>query len=531
MILGILMSRQHTNWQNEKAKDRFIESEQRFVRIMNNINMFFFNLDLNGNFVSFNRYLLKNTGYSEEELIGKSAVDIFVPDDEKQKAKNLVAELLQHNKDVYYHEGKIRTKDNEILHVLSHIMLAKDKQGQLKGISVLSENVTGKNAIIAKLKEAKEKAEESNRLKSVFLQNVSHEIRTPMNAIIGFISLLKDSPVDEETRYQFYEIINKGGERLIATVNDLIDISQIETQQIKVNKTAFSISELLSTLLYGSNALSAQSNNKVICASNYLNTKTILLTDRNLLTSIFSNLLNNAMKFTTNGTIEIGSKDKGNEIVFFVKDTGIGIPENRLEAVFDRFVQADLTLSRSHEGFGLGLSIAKAYAQMLGGDLWVESEEGKGSTFFFNIPKDEIVADKAETNTPEDKEKRLKQYSKILVAEDDEMNYLFLKNLLEHMGFGIVHAWNGEEAVEMLRNDDDISLVLMDIKMPVMSGEEATRQIRTFNQDIPIIAQTAYAMPSDRSKLLEIGCNDYISKPIVTDSLLKLLQKHVNPSG
>jgi PAS domain S-box-containing protein len=298
MILGILMSRQHTNWQNEKAKDRFIESEQRFVRIMNNINMFFFNLDLNGNFVSFNRYLLKNTGYSEEELIGKSAVDIFVPDDEKQKAKNLVAELLQHKKDVYYHEGKIRTKDNEILHVLSHIMLAKDKQGQLKGISVLSENVTGKNAIIAKLKEAKEKAEESNRLKSVFLQNVSHEIRTPMNAIIGFISLLKDSPVDEETRYQFYEIINKGGERLIATVNDLIDISQIETQQIKVNKTAFSISELLSTLLYGSNALSAQSNNKVICASNYLNTKTILLTDRNLLTSIFSNLLNNAMKFT-----------------------------------------------------------------------------------------------------------------------------------------------------------------------------------------------------------------------------------------
>lgn len=233
----------------------------------------------------------------------------------------------------------------------------------------------------------------------------------------------------------------------------------------------------------------------------------------------------------TNGTIEIGSKDKGNEIVFFVKDTGIGIPENRLEAVFDRFVQADLTLSRSHKGFGLGLSIAKAYAQMLGGDLWVESEEGKGSTFFFNIPKDEIVADKAETNTPEDKEKRLKQYSKILVAKDDEMNYLFLKNLLEHKGFGIVHAWNGEEAVEMLRNDDDISLVLMDIKMPVMSGEEATRQIRTFNQDIPIIAQTAYAMPSDRSKLLEIGCNDYISKPIVTDSLVKLLQKHVNPSG
>lgn len=529
LLLGILMNRQLVNWENEKAKDQFIESEQRFVRIMQNINMFFFNLDLNGNFISCNNYLLKYTGYSEEELIGKSAFDIFVPDDEKQKADNVVTDLLQHNKDVYYHEGKILTKDNKLLHVMSHIMMVKDKKGKMKGIFVLGENVTEKNTIITKLKEAKEKAEESNRLKSVFLQNISHEIRTPMNAIIGFMSLLKDSPVDEETRNQFYEIINRSGERLISTVNDIIDISQIETQQIRANKSGINISEILLNIVNTSTPLAAINNNKIRCTCKYMDSKTMFYTDKNLLSGIFINLISNAFKFTNNGSIEIGSYDKENDIVFYVKDTGIGIPENRLEAIFDRFVQADSTLTRPHEGSGLGLSIAKAYAQLLGGDLWVESEVGKGSTFFFNLLKDEIKQEKPETFIPESIEKCLKDNYKILIAEDDEMSYLFLKNLLEKKGFRITYAKNGAEAVEMVQNDDEISLVLMDIKMPVMNGEEAIRQIRTFNKNIPIIAQTAYAMPADRNKFLEIGSSDYISKPIETNTLFKLLRKYMNP--
>jgi PAS domain S-box-containing protein len=528
LVLGILMNKQFQNWENEKAKDRFIESEQRFARIMQNINMFFFNLDLNGNFISCNNYLIKYTGYSEEELIGKSAFDIFVPDDEKQKAENLVTELLKTNRDVYYHEGKIRTKDNKLLHVMSHIMLVKDKKGKMKGISVLGENVTEKNAIITKLKEAKEKAEESNRLKSVFLQNISHEIRTPMNAIIGFMSLLKDSPVDEETRIHFYDIINKSGERLLTTVNDLIDISQIETQQIKAHKSGIIISDILENIVSTSTPLAAQKSNKITCTSKYMDTNTMLYTDKNLFSGIFINLVSNAIKSTNNGSIEIGSYDKENDIVFFVKDTGVGIPENRLHAIFDRFVQADLSLSRAHEGAGLGLSIAKAYAQLLGGDLWEESEVGKGSTFFFNLPKAEAKPEEPETIIPETIEKSLKDNHKILVAEDDKMSYLFLKNLLEPKGFRIAYAKNGAEAVEMVRNDNEISLVLMDIKMPVMNGKEAIRQIRTFNQNVPIIAQTAYAMPTDRNKFLEIGSNDYISKPIETNKLIKLLGKYVN---
>lgn len=530
MVLGFLMNRQLKNWENEKAKDRFIETEQRFARIMQNINMFYINLDLNGNFISCNKYLLEHTGYSEEDLIGKSGVDLFVPSDEKEEAVDIVVELVQNKTEVYFHEEKIRTKDNKILHVLSHITLLKDEAGEVKGISILAENITEKNEIIATLKVAKEKAEESNRLKSVFLQNVSHEIRTPMNAILGFMSLLKDSPVDEETRKQFYDIINMSGERLLATVNDLIDISQIETQQIKVYKSDVSLFEILVNQLDTSIYLGAKKNNKIVCTSKYLHSETVLNTDKKLLNSIFTNLLNNAMKFTSDGTIEIGSRDEGNNIVFFVKDSGIGIPEKRLDAIFDRFVQADLTMSRPYEGSGLGLSIAKAYAQLLGGDLWVESEEGKGSTFFFNIPKDEVKPEKPETDIPENTEKCMEQNCKILVAEDDEMSYQFLKRLLEQKGIGIVHAKNGTEAVEMVRNDNEISLVLMDIKMPVMKGEEAIRQIRTFNKNIPIIAQTAYAMPADRNKFLETGGNDYISKPINSVKLIKLLQKYLNPS-
>lgn len=531
MLLGFLMNRQLKNWENEKTKDRLIESEQRFARIMRNINMFYINLDLNGNFISCNKYLLKHTGYSEEDLIGKSAVDLFVLSDDKEEAVDIVTELLKSETDMYYHEERIRTKDNKILNVMSHITLLKGKEGEIKGISILAENVTEKNAIIVKLKEAKEKAEESNRLKSVFLQNISHEIRTPMNGIIGFISLLQDSPVDEKTRIQYYEIINKSGNRLLATVNDLIDISQIETGQIKVNKSNVSLSEMLENHLDTGIYLAAKNNNKIICTSKYLHSETVLNTDNKLLNSIFTNLVNNAMKFTNDGTIEIGSNERGNDIIFFVKDTGIGIPANRLDAIFDRFVQADITLSRPHEGSGLGLSISKAYAQLLGGDLWVESEVGKGSTFFFNIPKDEVEPEKPVTIIPESIEKCSKDNYKILVAEDDKMSYLFLKNLLEKNGFRIVYAKNGSEAVEMVRNDNEISIVLMDIKMPVMNGEEAIRKIRTFNQNVPIIAQTAYAMPADRNKFLEIGCNDYISKPIEINRLIKLLGKYVNPSS
>src|SRR5690606_38056174 len=386
VLLGLLMNNQLVNWQNRKAKEKLAESQQRWANMMRDINMFFINVDLDSNITFCNKYVYLITGYKEEEILGKSSIDIFIPKDRQEKTKEGINQFFQSDTDFNQSESKILTKDKKEIYVSWHNSVIIDSDGKVIGIASLGENITEKQAIFYKLKEAKEKAEESNHLKSVFLQNISHEIRTPMNAILGFISLLKDSNVDTKTREQFYGILEMSGERLLATVNNLIDISQVETQQIKVNKTYFSLSESLTHYLDGATPLAIKNNNKVICTSKYLKNEILLHTDKDILTGIFINLLSNALTFTKNGTIELGSMDEDGQIVFFIKDTGIGIPHNKLKVIFDRFVQADSSLSRPHEGSGLGLSIAQAYAKLLGGNLWVESEEGKGSTFFFNIP-------------------------------------------------------------------------------------------------------------------------------------------------
>jgi len=521
------MNRQLENWRNRKAKDRLYESEQRYTEMMLGINMIFVNIGRDRKIVFCNKYFLSITGYTEEELIGKNTIDLFVPVDEKEKTEESFKKLLEKDRNLYRYESKILTKDNRELYISWYNSVLTDDYGNIKGIASLGENITEKKATWEKLKEAKEKAEESNRLKSVFLQNVSHEIRTPINAIMGSISLLRESSEDEAMREKYYEILEISGERLLTTVNDLIDISQVETQQIKVNKSAFSLSKLLADHIDVATPLAEKKNNKIVCSSKYLHNEIILHTDKNMLNGIFINLLNNANKFTTNGLIEIGSHDEDGSIVFYVKDNGIGIPKNRLEVIFDRFVHADTSLSRPHEGSGLGLSIAQAYAKLLGGNLWVESEEGKGSTFFFNIPKEEATLTPPDTDK-EDIQVALFPNRKILIAEDDSLNFLILKRFIENMGItDILHAKNGEEAVEMVRNDNELSLRLMDIRMPEMSGEEATQIIRTFNPKIPIIAQTAFAMPDDRDRFIAIGCNDYIPKPIDKTTLINLLHRYL----
>ncbi|UZH55173.1 response regulator [Salinimicrobium tongyeongense] len=530
VLLGVLMNRQLEIWRNRKAKDRLFESEQRFTQMMLDINMVFINLDKDRKIIFCNKYLLDITGYTQEELVGKRSIDIFVPQEEREITEQGLNELFDNNRNLHRFESKILTKNNRELYISWYNSVVFDDYGKIAGIASLGENITEKKATFDSLREAKKKAEESNRLKSVFLQNISHEIRTPLNAIMGAISLLKLPSADQQMREKYYEVLRISGARLLATVNDLIDISQVETQQIKVNKSKFSLSKVLTNHVNVAGPIAEKKANKIICTSKYLQSNTFLYTDRNMLNSIFINLISNANKFTSNGTIEIGSYDEHGDIVFYVKDNGIGIPENRLEVIFDRFVQADSSLSRSHEGSGLGLSIALAYAEMLGGSIWVESEEGKGSTFYFNIPKDEVYLSETDTDQEESDAKLLPD-QKILIAEDDKLNYLILKKIVENIGISeILHAVNGAEAVEMVKNNPDISLVLMDIKMPEMSGEEATLKIKEFNQALPIIAQTAFAMPGDRERYLEMGFSDYIPKPIDKNALIKLLQKYLNSS-
>jgi PAS domain S-box-containing protein len=377
---------------------------------------------------------------------------------------------------------------------------------------------------------AKEKAEESDRLKSAFLANMSHEIRTPMNGILGFADLLKEPELTGEERQEYIGIIEKSGLRMLNIINDLIDISKVESGQMEIYYSEMNINEQIE-YIYNFFKPEVQKKGMQILAQTDLPVEAaIIRTDREKLYAILTNLVKNAIKYSDTGTINIGYKLKDLHLEYYIKDTGIGIPHNKREVIFDRFIQADISDKKAFQGAGLGLAISKSYVEMLGGHIWVESEEGVGSTFYFTIPY-KVKADETEAiiktkspNSIEDKTRKLK----ILIAEDDESSEKLLTEIFKKYCKAEIRVRNGIDAVETCRNNPDIDLILMDIQLPEMNGYEATREIRKFNKSVLIIAQTAYALAGDRELTLKAGCNDYISKPIDRRVLLNIIEKYFN---
>ena len=379
---------------------------------------------------------------------------------------------------------------------------------------------------------SKEKAEESERLKSAFLANMSHEIRTPMNGILGFASLLEDPDLTGEKQQQYIQIIEKSGIRMLNIINDIIEISKIESGMMKINIKESDIKEQMEYIYTFFKPEVEAKGMKLFFRSALPAKEAFIQTDREKLFAILTNLVKNAIKYTNEGTIEFGydrvESNGDDSLQFYVKDTGTGIPKDRQEAIFERFIQADITDARIQQGAGLGLTITKAYVEMLGGNIWVESEEGVGSTFYFTLIN--MDEQKIESFVPDEDIDYLLNCEvsrlKILIVEDDEPSEILLSTFVKTMGKEIIKVHNGFDAVEACRNNPDLDLVLMDIQMPKMSGYDATRNIRQFNKDLVIIAQTAYGLSGDREKAIEAGCNDYISKPINKNELRKLIQKH-----
>jgi hypothetical protein len=377
---------------------------------------------------------------------------------------------------------------------------------------------------------AKEKAEESDRLKSAFLANMSHEIRTPMNGILGFADLLKEPELTGEERQEYIDIIEKSGLRMLNIINDLIDISKVESGQMEIFISEINVNEQIE-YIYNFFKPEVQKKGMQLSYQNgLLDEEAIIRSDREKLYAILANLVKNAIKYSDTGSIEFGYILKEKQLVFFIKDTGIGIPDDKKEAIFNRFIQADISDKRAFQGAGLGLAISKSYVEMLGGNIWVESEEENGSTFFFTIPynakpEEFIVAKKFVSLEPiEHSIKKLK----ILVAEDDESSEKLLSEILKKYCKEEIRVRNGIDAVETCRANPDIDLILMDIQLHDMNGYEATREIRKFNKSVLIIAQTAYALTGDRELTLKAGCNDYISKPIDKRLLNEMIQKYFN---
>jgi signal transduction histidine kinase/CheY-like chemotaxis protein len=379
---------------------------------------------------------------------------------------------------------------------------------------------------------AKELAEQSDRLKSAFLANMSHEIRTPMNGILGFAELLKEPDLSGEQQQEYIKIIEKSGARMLNIINDIVDISKIEAGLMNVDIMESNINEQIE-YIYTFFKPELEAKGMKLLFSNSLPTKdAILKTDREKLFAILTNLVKNAIKYSKEGTIEIGynytsSLPKLNELRFYVKDTGIGIPKDRQEAIFERFIQADIVDRMALQGAGLGLSISKAYVEMLGGKIWVESEEGIGSTFYFTLPYN-VDPPKETVNQPFGTSNKTHQVRKlkILIAEDDEVSEMLIDITVKMFSKEIIKARTGVEAVDACQSNPDIDLVLMDIRMPEMGGYDATRQIRQFNKEVVIIAQTAFGLTGDRERAIKAGCNDYITKPIQEAELLNLIHKY-----
>lgn len=377
-----------------------------------------------------------------------------------------------------------------------------------------------------KLQLAKENAEESNRLKTAFLANISHEIRTPMNGIIGFSKLIIDAKeLDQETQNKYLNIINKSGYILLNLINDIIDLSKIEAKQLKLNKTDFKLNVLIDELLdiFNSERENLGNHNiKIIAEKEYAFKDLSIYSDANRIRQVLFNLLTNALKFTIKGFIKFGYYVEGSDLVFFVKDTGIGLTQFEKEIIFERFRQADEKSTRRYGGSGIGLTISKGIVENMKGKIWVESEKDKGSVFYFTVPYHPVQNDYVVVDN-------IKCYSEfvwpdktILIVEDSNVSYELITKFLRDTKVVFIHATDGEQAVSICKSKNTIDLVLMDIQLPVLDGLEATTQIKKFNPKLPIIAQTANAMDEDRKNILAAGCDDYISKPI---NRLELLQK------
>lgn len=487
--------------------------------ILNNVPAYLFVKDSGNDF----RYLYWNKAFEHfskipaSKAIGHTDNEIFPNSEDAQKFQKNDLELLKTRGTVELQEEYTTLSgEQRIVNTIKTILPLKGKSPLLLGISW---DITDLKKAEEALMQAKIKAEESDKLKSAFLANMSHEIRTPLNAIVGFSKLLADTE-NEEERQQFYDIVDKNSDLLLQLINDILDLSKIEAGILEFTRHPVNLTELCQGL-FNTHLARMPKNVKLIYEKP--DNEFIILSDSNRIAQVISNLLTNAQKFTKNGEIRFGFQQEGDNIRFFVKDTGIGIPKVNHDKIFNRFVK----LNNFIQGTGLGLPICDMIVRNLGGKIWVESEENKGSLFQFIIPVTLVYSSRqpqttGKTTIPIEKNGQGKT---ILVAEDVDSNYLLLKTLIGKE-YNLHRANNGYEAVELSKTISP-DLILMDIKMPEMDGLEATQAIRRYSKSIPIIALTAFAFENDKEAALVAGCNDFLTKPFTKAALINLLKKYI----
>jgi PAS domain S-box-containing protein len=509
--------------EKNNAQAALIESAERHRSLFEDNNAVMLLLDAHtGEILDANPAASNFYGYSRVELKTMRITDLNLLSEEKvleelenARIQKKIRLLFKHRlsdgsiRDVEIYSSRIKAFGKEVMHSIVH-------------------DVTEKTKMELELIASKEKAEENDRLKTAFLHNISHEIRTPLNAIVGFSSFLNHPNLSIEKRKEFTDIIGLSSEQLLSIITDIISVATLEAGQERIHKKEIDINQAIKAVYEQFSIKSLYPNITIQYHSDIPDNAARIVTDGVKLIQVLTNLVGNALKYTREGKVEFSCTLKNHELYFRIADTGIGIPKHLHSKIFDRFWQVDSTVTREFGGTGLGLSISKAYVEIMGGKIWLDSEPGNGSVFHFTVPYEPVI--KSDQSGSEEMVKNVDEsMSKkvILIAEDETNNFLLIREYLSESVFTIIRVENGLDAVNICKNRSDIDIILMDIKMPVMDGIEATRQIKIMKPDIPVIAVTAYAYDTDKKRLLESGFNEYLPKPLKRESLLKMINQFV----
>lgn len=476
-----------------------------------------------GNIEYVNQKFSEVTGYKKEEVLGKNPRILKSGNKPVEEYIKLWQTITSGEE--WRGEFLNRKKNGELYWESASISPIRNEKGEIAFFIGVKEDITERKKMEDELLAAKEKAEESDRLKTAFLNNMSHEIRTPLNAITGFSELLNSGDVDPSDIQQFTSVIRQSSSQLLSIIDDIVNIATIEAGQVKIIHQETNINRIFKNIFNQVKIKVREKNISLEIEKTLPDSESYVITDETKLTQILSNLIVNAMKFTEKGLVKYGCEIKDNDIQFYVSDTGIGIPQELHEKIFERFRQSDLSISRKYGGTGLGLSISKSYVELMGGKIWLESRPGEGSTFYFTIPF--IPARKVTNSKPDTNKVKIEGQKTILIVEDEDFNFMLTQRILDDYNFNIIRSVNGIDAVKICKENPDICLVIMDIKIPGISGYEATSQIKKFRQDLPVIALTAYAQEGSREEALASGCDDYMAKPFKREELLQVLTNYL----
>lgn len=487
-------------------------------------------LDLDGNLTYANTHFFDSLGMDKNEYFSLPYLEHLHPKDH-EKHSSALKRVLETGNAAY--EYRVKHKSGQYLYMHSKLTLLKDENDLPDGILSINRDISKLKKIEKELIDARIKAEESDRLKSAFLANMSHEIRTPLNGIIGFSKLLSNPEIIDKKRKMYSDIIERNSQQLLSLISDIIDLAKIESDQLKIFTEQMNLNDLLDEInQIFINELITHSENEVelILSKDLEQEQSFIIADRFRLAQLFNNLLSNAVKFTQTGQIEFGYRYSGKDFLFFVKDTGIGILPEFQNVIFEPFRQEDDTMTRKYGGTGLGLAICKRLIHLMGGKLWLESEKGKGSIFYFNLHLSLSDNPKPEVQKRDDEFKTWTG-STILIVDDNKDILAYLNEIMNDCDAKIITAESGEEAIEICNWAEKIDLILMDIQMPAMDGYTATKEILKIYPNIPIIAQTAHAMAGDDKKCIQAGCVGYISKPIDKNKLKQLISMFLDKKG